>query len=322
MTEYDRAIAGAALDIGAIKLWPKHGPFQWASGYTMPIYNDNRMLLANPDHRRLVAEALRAKISSTGVRPDMIAGTSTAGIAPAASLAQLMELPLAIQHQGEVYVFHQGMVDALSFESGLADGEELVVSTCPFAIIPAVMDANNADKSFAYVRQEQKDHGLQQQIEGIVREGQRAFLIDYHRGNGYADIAKAALEQKGVIVNSSFSEDISDILRPADVTGKTVVQVEDLISTGTSYLKEIEVLRNKGAVVACCAAIFSYLLPEALEKAEKAGVVILPALTYPVLLGEARSRGVVDKDSMAALNDWMQAPFEWGERHGFPPKKK
>ena len=45
-TSYSEKIAQKALEMGAIRLSPQK-PFCWASGYYMPIYNDNRTLLGD-----------------------------------------------------------------------------------------------------------------------------------------------------------------------------------------------------------------------------------------------------------------------------------
>ena len=55
MENIARKIAKAALEIKAVKLQPDN-PFTWASGYKMPIYNDNRLFLFYPEYRRLIAE--------------------------------------------------------------------------------------------------------------------------------------------------------------------------------------------------------------------------------------------------------------------------
>ena len=54
-------LAKISLEIGAIKINSKN-PFTWASGYRMPLYNDNRMLLGNAGHRTLIAEGMKAII--------------------------------------------------------------------------------------------------------------------------------------------------------------------------------------------------------------------------------------------------------------------
>ena len=86
-------LAAAALSIKAIKISPQ-APFRWASGYSMPIYNDNRMFLGNADHRRLISEGFSALIAENKLAFDVVGGTSTAGIAPGTTLADRLKLPL------------------------------------------------------------------------------------------------------------------------------------------------------------------------------------------------------------------------------------
>jgi len=95
-TDFDtsRKIARAGLEIKAIKLSPEK-PFVWASGYQMPIYNDNRMFLSNPAYRDLIANAFVGVVLDT--IPDhevIIAGTSTAGIPWASFTADRLEYPM------------------------------------------------------------------------------------------------------------------------------------------------------------------------------------------------------------------------------------
>ena len=86
-------LAKIALDIGAIKLAPEQ-PFTWASGYRMPVYNDNRMLLGNADHRLLVARGFQEILTRENIPVDVVAGTATAGIPPATTLANSLHTPL------------------------------------------------------------------------------------------------------------------------------------------------------------------------------------------------------------------------------------
>ena len=73
---YGPLLAKGAFELGAIKLSPQ-APFTWASGYHMPIYNDNRMFLSKPKYRALIR------------------GTATAGIPHATSLADMIYKPLS-----------------------------------------------------------------------------------------------------------------------------------------------------------------------------------------------------------------------------------
>lgn len=93
-TTYSRSIALKALELGAIRLSPNK-PFCWASGYYMPIYNDNRTLLQSPETRKEIALSFKEILSYLNFDPDNIAGTSTAGIPHATTLSDLLYKPLS-----------------------------------------------------------------------------------------------------------------------------------------------------------------------------------------------------------------------------------
>lgn len=86
-------IAHIALEAGAIQINAQK-PFTWASGYKMPIYNDNRLLLGNADHRSLIANGFQDLLKNYVEGIDVIAGTATAGIPHATTLADMLQLPL------------------------------------------------------------------------------------------------------------------------------------------------------------------------------------------------------------------------------------
>ena len=93
--EYGPKLAKAALDLGAIKLRPE-APFTWASGYRMPIYNDNRQFLAVPGYRALIRDAFAGMVEALGLQDvDNIAGTATAGIPHAVTLADKLGKPMS-----------------------------------------------------------------------------------------------------------------------------------------------------------------------------------------------------------------------------------
>lgn len=92
-TKKSAFIAKKALEMGAIRLSPEK-PFCWASGYYMPIYNDNRTLLASPEVRSAIADGFIELLEITGFKPENIAGTSTAGIPHATTLSDKLSLPL------------------------------------------------------------------------------------------------------------------------------------------------------------------------------------------------------------------------------------
>ena len=90
--DYEKKIAKAGLKINAIKLNPNN-PFTWASGFKMPIYNDNRMFLFYPSSRKLIAQGFENLLNIGEISCDIVAGTSTAGISPGTTLADLIDIP-------------------------------------------------------------------------------------------------------------------------------------------------------------------------------------------------------------------------------------
>ena len=222
---YGEEIARTGLKINAIKLNPQN-PFTWASGYRMPIYNDNRMFLFYPEYRRLIINALQDMIFNENISFDIIAGTSTAGIPHGMALANRFNCP------------------------------------------------------FIYIRDKPKDHGLRNQIEGIDAE--------------------------------------------SDLSGKRVILIEDLISTGGSSARAVQAIRNANGECNYCLAIFDYGLDKAILAFNSLNpkCEVRSILTYSILLQIAKEIGFLTEDHVRLLEEWRSDPFGWGEKHGFPRIEK
>lgn len=87
------AIAKSLLSIEAVFLRPED-PFTWASGIKSPIYCDNRLTLTAPEVRTQIEEGLVATIKEHYPDCEVVMGTSTAGIAHAAIVGHLMNMPM------------------------------------------------------------------------------------------------------------------------------------------------------------------------------------------------------------------------------------
>ncbi len=59
-------LARKAFEIGALRL-NTSDPFQWASGYRMPIYNDNRQLLQDAEVRSMIARGFADLMKAMGI---------------------------------------------------------------------------------------------------------------------------------------------------------------------------------------------------------------------------------------------------------------
>lgn len=93
MTEQEILIAKDLLKIKAVFLRPDE-PFIWASGIKSPIYCDNRLTLTVPNVRLDVEYGLVGLIKDHFKNVEVLMGTSTAGIAHAAIVGHLMNLPM------------------------------------------------------------------------------------------------------------------------------------------------------------------------------------------------------------------------------------
>ena len=95
----EKIIAKELLKIKAVFLKP-NDPFTWASGIKSPIYCDNRLTLSYVDTRNKVEEGLAEIIKKYYPECEVIMGTSTAGIAHAALVANILGLPMGYVRGG------------------------------------------------------------------------------------------------------------------------------------------------------------------------------------------------------------------------------
>lgn len=93
-------VAKILLEIKAVTLSPNK-PYKFVSGIISPIYTDNRLLMGFPLKRKEIIIYMANLIKEKGVEPEIIAGTSTAGIPPAAWLAELLNLPMVYVRSGK-----------------------------------------------------------------------------------------------------------------------------------------------------------------------------------------------------------------------------
>lgn len=321
MENLSTKLAEISLGIGAIQLNARE-PFTWASGYRMPIYNDNRMLLGDADHRKVVTDGLLGLVNRYGVVPDFIAGTATAGIAPAASLASRMNLPLVMQTSEGVYAFSPEKICLLIEEQETHKDVNIITSTCPYGIVPGVCLANELGMPFAYVRAKNKSHGKRQKIEGITQSGQKAHLIDACMDSSYAPEAVVALKEVGVDVLSRDCMSVSQYIDVYDLKGKRGIVIEDLISMGGSSANEVLGYRNAGALIVHCFSIFNYGLSDSAKAFSDIACAVDSVLDYDTLLDVARGIGSIGEDDLDMLARWREDPTGWGDRHGFPRQNK
>ena len=92
MKETKNQFAKMLMDIEAIKLQPKE-TFRWASGWTSPIYTDNRKTLSFPRVRSFVKLELCHAIQEQFPEAEAVAGVATGAIAQGALVADELGMP-------------------------------------------------------------------------------------------------------------------------------------------------------------------------------------------------------------------------------------
>lgn len=93
MENLEHVVAENLLKIHAVFLRP-NDPFTWASGIKSPIYCDNRLTLSYPEVRRVIENGLADTIRREYPECQAVFGTSTAGIAHAAYVSEILNLPM------------------------------------------------------------------------------------------------------------------------------------------------------------------------------------------------------------------------------------
>ena len=158
---------------------------------------------------------------------------------------------------------------------------------------------------------------IRDKLAALIRDG--FGLPDIIAGVATGAIAQGALVSDRlnlpfVYVRSSAKDHGTGNLIEGDVTaGKSVVVVEDLISTGGSSLRAVNALREAGLNVPGMVAIFSYGFDVAMENFRKEGVTLYTITDYHTLIEHGIKTGYVQPQFLGTLKKWREDPDHWGK---------
>ena len=96
-------------------------------------------------------------------------------------------------------------------------------------------------------------------------------------------------------------------------SGQNVVVVEDLVSTGSSSIKAVDALRERGCVVKGMVAIFTYGFDEATANFKKAKCRLETLTNYNSLINAAVKKEYIVESDLKSLKEWRANPSNWGE---------
>ena len=121
MKDLETLIAKDLLSIKAVFFRPEE-PFTWASGIKSPVYTDNRLTLTAPKVRNDVENGLAQLIKENYPEAEVLMGTSTAGIAHAAIVGHILQMPMGYVRSGAKDHGRQNQI-----EGKLEAGQKVVV---------------------------------------------------------------------------------------------------------------------------------------------------------------------------------------------------
>ena len=149
------------------------------------------------------------------------------------------------------------------------------------------------------------------QIEFDVIAGIEAAGIPHSAALGYE------LGRPSVFVRKQAKEHgTRSRVEGGDVSGRRVLLVEDLVTTGGSSLAGVEALRQDSATVQDCLAIISYGFEEARQAFERAEVRLHTLTSFEEILQQAGESGQLGQADLAVIHDWLDDPHGWAERQG------
>src|SRR3989344_6793084 len=149
----------------------------------------------------------------------------------------------------------------------------------------------------------------------LIKKNKRKF--DGFAATATAGIPWAAwlsqkLEKPMVYVRSESKDHGRENLVEGKIEeSKIYIVVEDLVSTGSSSLNTINAVREKGGIVECCIAIFTYELEKAKNNFESANVKLITLTDFTSFVKTALKNKYISKEQLNHIMDWKKHPEGW-----------
>ncbi len=93
--------------------------------------------------------------------------------------------------------------------------------------------------------------------------------------------------------------------------GTKVVVLEDLVSTGGSSLKAVDVIRTYGCEVIGMTCLFNYQFPMAVKRFRDANVNLISLCDYSTMIEVAEKTNYISESEAEALREWREDPADW-----------
>ena len=96
-----------------------------------------------------------------------------------------------------------------------------------------------------------------------------------------------------------------------------VLVIEDLVSTGSSVINTIKIIKNEGGIVNSCIAILTYNINESKVKFEEEKVNLFTLTNIDKILSYMVKKKTIEKEDKKSVLDWKENSIEWGAKYGF-----
>ncbi|MDE5886146.1 MAG: orotate phosphoribosyltransferase [Muribaculaceae bacterium] len=93
--------------------------------------------------------------------------------------------------------------------------------------------------------------------------------------------------------------------------GTKVVVIEDLVSTGGSSLKTVDILQTYGGEVIGMTCLFNYQFPMAVKRFHEANINLVALCSYPTMLEVAEETCYISPSEAEELREWRKDPADW-----------
>lgn len=97
-------------------------------------------------------------------------------------------------------------------------------------------------------------------------------------------------------------------------SGKSVVVIEDLVSTGKSSLQAVDALKSAGLEVKGMLAIFSYKLQKATDNFKTSKCKLHTLADYDILIQQAIENNYISEKDLKPLINWRKDPQAWSDK--------
>lgn len=158
---------------------------------------------------------------------------------------------------------------------------------------------------------------MRQQFVQIIRE--EFGIVEYIGAVATGGIAQGALvaQEFGIpmvyVRSEKKAHGLENKIEGQVEAGKSIVVIEDLVSTGSSSLAAVHALTEAGFIVKGMVAIFSYNLETARKNFADAKCRLITLSDYNSLIHEALENNYITDDELQSLVKWRENPEKWGK---------